>query len=535
MNYQNLPAEFVTRMKSLLGDEWEDFSASLLSHKYQALRWNVRKARLTAEEQKKILEAVGIHHPDPVPWAENGWYYTEEAQPGKHPYHEMGMYYIQEPSAMSAAALLHPLPGERVLDLCGAPGGKSTQLAAYMEGQGLLIANEINPARCRILSQNIERMGIANAIVTNEDSGALAARFPAYFHRIQVDAPCSGEGMFRKNPEAIQEWSLAHVKMCADRQLEILENAGAMLMPGGRIVYSTCTFAPEENEQLLARFLTANPDFTLEAREVSGLDSARPEWIYEGQARSEKPYDIGEECIGSISRAFRLWPHHLRGEGHFAAILRKKGEADPVTCVNAGNGQKNHSQPGKSRSERNKPGARSGSCNMDAGQKAALEEFLEETLEAEVRRWILDGALTLFGDQLYRLPEGAPSLEKLRVLRPGLHIGAFKKNRFEPSHALALYLSKEQVKNAWDMSLSDERVAAYFRGETLEIGGGSETKGIRTAEHTEEQVERQAAEHREIVQKGWCLVCVNGYSAGWGKAAGGQIKNHYPKGLRKYV
>jgi NOL1/NOP2/sun family putative RNA methylase len=502
MKNQKLPAEFVTRMEALLGEEQEAFLESYETEPYKGLRWNVLKADLTEKEQEQILKKIGVSAPEPVPWAENGWYYEEEAKPGRHPYHDMGLYYIQEPSAMSAAALLHPEPGERVLDLCAAPGGKSTQLASYMRKQGLLIANEINPARCRILSQNIERMGIANAMVTNEDSGSLAKRFPEYFHRIQVDAPCSGEGMFRKNPEAVEEWSLDHVKLCADRQLEILENAAAMLMPGGEMVYSTCTFAPEENEALIAGFLTAHPDFTLVEKTVPAFDPARPEWA-------------GQDPAGlHLERGFRLWPHHLHGEGHFAAILKKEGSKVEKT-----KGKKE--KPGKKRREET-----GNTAGLSASDRETVEAFFKDTLTEEMSRWILSGSWILFGEQLYRLPEGAPNPEGLRVLRPGLHLGTLKKNRFEPSHALALYLSRKDALQVVNLLSTEERTSAYFKGETIPI------VNQRQQDNWEEGTETHLQE--KLPEKGWCLICVDGYSAGWGKAADGQIKNHYPKGLRKY-
>jgi NOL1/NOP2/sun family putative RNA methylase len=405
---------------------------------------------------------------------------------------------------MSAAALLAPQPGMRVLDLCAAPGGKTTQLASYLGQQGLLVANEIHPARCKILSQNVERMGIANAIVTNEDSGKLAERFPAFFHAILVDAPCSGEGMFRKNPDAMAEWSPAQVALCADRQREILNNAVEMLLPGGTLVYSTCTFSPEENEQTIAYFLDTHPEFSVEKRNAPWFDAGLPE----------------------LSDCFRLWPHHLHGEGHFAAVLKKAGtlpevvggaiiesEGNHADSVAAGQNRENaagRNRESAARRNRNRKVAdREGnSTTPDRQQQKVLAEFLDSTLTKEMADWILRGKLTLFGDQLFRLPEDAAPLSGLRVLRAGLHIGEFKKNRFEPSHALALALGEADVKSVLELTLSDARVNAFFNGEALQM---------------------------EDPGKGWTLVCVDGFSAGWGKAAGCQLKNHYPKGLRKTI
>ena len=231
----NLPIEFEKKMKAFLGDEWDDFLYSYDNNRFQALRFNTLKVQ-SPEEIMRILKVLGISSDKRVSWANEAYYFDEKVRPGKHPYHEMGLYYIQEPSAMSAAALLAPKPGMRVLDLCAAPGGKSTQLATYLGDNGLLVSNEINTQRSRILSQNIERMGIKNAIVTNEDSFVLASHFPGFFNAIQVDAPCSGEGMFRKLPEAVEQWSMENVAICAARQKEILDNAAVMLKPGGVIV-----------------------------------------------------------------------------------------------------------------------------------------------------------------------------------------------------------------------------------------------------------------------------------------------------------
>lgn len=262
-----LPQVFLERMQGLLGSEYEEFLVSFDHEKYQALRLNPLKLRTESGRtddstviEEKIQQTFRLQ---PVPWAENGYYYTKEDQPGKHPWHEAGLYYIQEPSAMAPVTLLSPQPGERILDLCAAPGGKSTQIASAMEGEGLLVTNEIHPARAKILSENVERMGIRNACVLNETPEHLADIFEEYFDRILVDAPCSGEGMFRKNEVACEEWSPENVQLCADRQDGILECAARMLVPGGRLVYSTCTFAPAENEGSISRFLAKHEEFEI--------------------------------------------------------------------------------------------------------------------------------------------------------------------------------------------------------------------------------------------------------------------------------
>lgn len=474
-----LPKEFEDRMKDLLKDEWEAFNYSYMNNRYQALRINRLKKGVSEEKYDEILKNAGIEEKQRVQWADDGFYYEGMAHPGKHPYHEAGIYYIQEPSAMSAAALLKPEAGDKVLDLCAAPGGKSTQLAAYMGQEGMLVSNEIHPARCKILSQNIERMGIANAIVTNEDSSSLAEKFPEYFDKILADAPCSGEGMFRKNPEAIEEWSIENVKLCAKRQAEILDNAAFMLKTGGELVYSTCTFSVEENENTITAFLERHREF-------------------------------------SLKKQMRLYPHTHKGEGHFVALLSKNNissgqditeENIKTECpdINASNADsislKDSHNLKKGKNKKNND------VQPDKKQMEALKEFTSKVLRNTIEQYILSGRLILFGEQLYRLPDESIDLKGVKVLRAGLHIGEFKKDRFEPSHALALFLGKEDVKICEDIELSDVRTEKYLRGETVETN--------------------------DLSKKGWCLVCVDGYSLGWGKAAGGQIKNHYPKGLRK--
>ena len=476
-------------MQNMLGEEYPAFLESLSGKRYRALRINPLKTRIQ-EGKEKLLFALR-----PVPWTKNGFYYEEEEQPGKHPYHEAGLYYIQEPSAMapvpclmeertsaaaipeqqedvsaaampeqqeehvSAAAMSEqqeePVSSERILDLCAAPGGKSTQIAEYMRGRGMLITNEIHPQRAKILSENIERMGISNAIVLNETPESLSKRFIAFFDRILVDAPCSGEGMFRKNDNAGEEWSEENVALCAERQDGILDCAATMLKPGGRLVYSTCTFAPAEDEGSVSRFLEAHPDFYLEKEE-------------------------------------RLMPHKVKGEGHFLAVLHREG------------------------------GQLSSAATAGTEKSLALKDcnefldFAKEALMIPAEELTAGKILLRFGEQLYLAPAETPSLRGLKVLRPGLHLGTVKKNRFEPSHALALFLKKEQAVQAVNLACDGTAVRKYLEGQTLTIGEGCDVEMADAA-----------------LPKGWCLVCVDGYSLGWGKAAGAVLKNHYPKGLRK--
>ena len=428
-----LPEVFLERMKNQLGDEYPEFLNSLERPRAVALRYNPLKGDAPA------MDFAGEN----VPWEPMGFYYDPEARPGLHPYHEAGVYYLQEASAMAPVALLDPQPGEKVLDLCAAPGGKTTQIAGRMGGEGFLLCNEINPKRAKILARNIERMGVANALVTNEHPEHLANRFPGFFDRVLVDAPCSGEGMFRKEEAAVTDWSQETVEMCARRQAEILHSAAAMLKPGGRLVYSTCTFAPEEDEWAVAAFLEAHPEF-------------EPEII-------EAPWFVPVENGGH-----RLWPHKLLGEGHFAAVLRKvSGEDGDIVPM--------------------------------AGEKLPREWV---SFAKELKIDLPAGKAVFFGQNLFWAPEDLPDMKRLKVMRPGLELGEVKKGRFEPAHALALWL--KNCANVVSYEPEGAEIREYMHGNVL---SGS--------------------------VKGWCLVKAGDYSLGWAKGDGNQLKNHYPKGLRR--
>lgn len=463
-----LPEQFLQRMQEYLGEEYPDFLQSYSKEKFQALRVNTLKQNESGESGTETLAA--LFKLEAVPWAENGYYYEKDAQPGKHPLHEAGVYYIQEPSAMAPVGFLEVKPGERVLDLCAAPGGKSTQIAAFLQGEGLLVANEIHPARAKILSENIERMGVTNAIVTNETPEHLSEVFVEYFDRILVDAPCSGEGMFRKNEDACDEWSPENVKLCAERQGFILDCAAKMLRPGGRICYSTCTFAPAENEEGIGSFLSRHEEFEM-------IPIPKDKIGTEQMSRKE-------EYPGML----RLYPHKLNGEGHFLAVLQKKGSVP-----------KDYS-----------PIALSGFPKL-VGEKDLIEwrQFCRETM-SNLADWGgvkggRDCEYIKFGDNLYLVPKNMPGLTGLKVLRPGLQVGTIKKNRFEPSHSLALALAPAQVKLRYALKSKDSVLENYLKGQTFACEG----------------------------EKGWYLILADGYGIGWGKLAGGIMKNHYPKGLRK--
>lgn len=428
-----LPEAFLQRMEAQLGSEYPAFLESLERPRAVALRFNPMKG------ERPMLPFVGA----PVPWEPEGFYYDPETRPGLHVYHEAGVYYLQEASAMAPVALLDPKPGERVCDLCAAPGGKTTQIAGRMLGQGFLVCNEINPKRAKILSRNIERMGVANALVTNEHPETLASRFPGFFDRVLVDAPCSGEGMFRKEEAAVTDWSQETVQMCARRQREILDSAARLVRPGGRLVYSTCTFAPEEDEETVAAFLKSHPEFTPEPVEAP--------WFVPGENAS-----------------YRMWPHKLLGEGHFAAVLRKtQGESGEV------------------------PACPGGKCPK------AWESFAKE-----LDITLPEGKAVSFGQSLYWAPMELPELNRLKVLRPGLELGTERKGRFEPAHALALWLKTCAVAESFPPESPEMK--AYLHGDVVPSG-----------------------------KKGWCLVQAGGYAIGWGKGDGSVLKNHYPKGLRR--
>ncbi len=394
-----LPEAFLRRMETLLKEEYPAYLRSLERPRAVALRFNPLKGKRPA------LPFVGAG----VPWEQEGFYYDPSARPGLHPYHEAGVYYLQEASAMSAVALLDPQPGERVCDLCAAPGGKSTQIAARMMGKGFLLCNEIHPKRAKILSRNIERMGVGNALVTNEQPKNLAQRMPGFFDRVLVDAPCSGEGMFRKEEAAVTDWSEETVAMCAARQREILRDGSMLVRPGGVLVYSTCTFAPEENEETVAAFLRSHPEF----QPVSG----------------KAPWFTGTE-----PGCFRLWPHKLLGEGHFVAVLRKVSGEEPDRAL----------EP--------------------AGKLPPVWDAFAKAMEITLP----EGKPVAFGQSLFWAPTDLPLLRGLKVLRPGLELGEGKKDRFEPAHGLALWLRGCPVTQ--DFPADSRETEKYLHGETVPSG-----------------------------------------------------------------
>lgn len=554
-----LPEEFLTRMRGLLTeDEYAAFLSCFGRKRLFSLRINTLKterekaltllqnvlAGLSDDTQdpeegsssaaaEKEFQEGGLK---PVPWEPDGFYYPESLRPGRRPWHEAGMYYIQEASAMAPAMLCGAKPGDRVLDLCAAPGGKSTKLAASLCGEGILVANEIHPERAKVLSSNLERMGVRNALVTNEPPQRLASRFPLFFDRIVVDAPCSGEGMFRKEEEALTHWSPENVRMCSERQTQILDEAAVMLRSGGILVYSTCTFSPEENEAVIFRFLMDHPDFSAVSipdlpginRKEEGLSCGRAEWLSAAGIETGHLGEEGRNIAEQLRGTLRLWPHLLNGEGHFAAVLKKsKPQSAQIPAIDraedaallsgaeagSGRSEKDRLKKKKEKGRKQHRGKRpDGDLTLRETQRM-WEEFCAENLlpspGADSVTGFNEEKLCLFGNALFGLPLPASqiSMDGLRVLRAGLHLGTVNRNRFEPSHALAMALRRNEVCRFIEFEGNSPQAYAWIRGESVSVDPECE--------------------------KGWTLVLIDGCSIGWGKVNGGILKNHYPKGLRK--
>ena len=451
-----LPNEFLDRMRELLKDDFEAFMRSYDTKLNSGIRINTLKC---ADPETVLGE---LYVTGKVDWCPNGYYADRTLLSGSHPYHAAGVFYFQEPSAMCAAEAM-PLCGEpKILDLCAAPGGKTTQIAARMKNRGLLISNEIIPKRAAILSENVERLGLTNTIVTNESPAALAERFPGFFDGIIVDAPCSGEGMFRKEPQAAEEWSTAHTLSCAVRQKNILDDAYKILRPGGCIVYSTCTFSHDENEKVVM--------YMAEKYDMEICDIPELSMLSDG---------IGE--YPGIEKCACIFPHIQNGEGHFAALLRKRGEIAPDHIPPRGNKKKQN---------------RNLSSELCPAVKL-YRDFEKKFLDTECT-----GEFVLFGSNLYIMP-AALDISRLKIARCGLHLGEIKKNRFEPSHALSHAFPAEVYKSRIDLDINSPELKRYMTGDIIQ---GSAV--------------------------GWCVITANGYPIGWGKGSGGSVKNHYPKNLR---
>jgi len=453
MTAKDLPAPFLEKMKRLLGDQFPAYEESFSEPPFHGLRVNTLK---TEPERLKQLLSVPL---SPVPWIPNGFYYEEEQKLSKSPYYYGGLYYLQEPSAMTPASVLPVEPGDMVLDLCAAPGGKSTELGARLKGKGMLFANDISNSRAKALLKNLELFGISNICVTSEEPGRLKEIFPEFFDKILIDAPCSGEGMFRRDPDMVKDWMEKGPDYYRQIQETIIREGAEMLKPGGYLLYSTCTFDREEDEGVIEGLLASDPSMELV-----------PVPAFEGAS----------DGIG-LSGCIRLFPHKIRGEGHFLALLRKKGGAKDRNL--RGNGRL--------------PGA----VNLE--KEPELKSFLNL-----IRREFVTDRIVEKNGSIYYLPEGFPSQAKLRYLRTGLLLGELKKGRFEPSQALAMTLDQASFKNSISFGGEDERVIRYLKGETISLTEG------------------------EGPVKGWCLVCVDGFGLGFAKGNGMTLKNKYYPGWR---
>ena len=521
----NLPEAYQKKIQSLLGDDYDNYEDSFAHHCGQTLRVNQLKMmpaeffrRFPLCHNDKKLRQQDMENDSKayikwknVPWCENGFYYEGEDRLSLHPYYFAGAYYIQEPSAMAPASFLPVVPGDRVLDLCAAPGGKTTALAAKLQGKGVLVANDISISRCKALLKNVEMAGVRNCMITCETPEKLADHFGSYFDKILVDAPCSGEGMFRRDPSMIKNWSPEEVERYSTIQKEILYTAASMLKPGGYLLYSTCTYSPEENEQVVESLLNSDSSFSLvELPLYEGVDQGHPEWTI----------DQREE----IRYCRRFWNHRVEGEGQFTALL-KKAESDAGGTDREQSNTINHSNEGfdlaklevnHSVNEENdymkkakKKKSRKGKKGMGKGnQMEALSGNIPDELFSFFKRFsfaVPKERIELIEERAFLLPEDLPDFTGIRVVRSGLYLGDCKKKRFEPSQALAMALIPEEYSNTLSLSLDDDRIEKYLRCET--INGQADD--------------------------GWVLVCVDDLPLGWGKCSRGTIKNKYAAGWRK--
>ncbi|MBE9523525.1 MAG: RsmB/NOP family class I SAM-dependent RNA methyltransferase [Chloroflexi bacterium] len=422
----NLPPAFLERMQEFLGDEYAAFLASYDHPANIGLRVNTLK--ITPEQ----FEAISPFPLNPIPWTSAGFLIPPDHHPGKHAYHTAGLYYLQDPAAMAVAELMAPQPGERVLDLAAAPGGKSTHIAALMSGEGLLVVNDLLKHRLRSLTRNLARWGARNTVVLNETPERLAEHFGPFFDRVLVDAPCSGEGMFRKDPAMRKVWIPKHIQEYAARQDLILQHAAGLVRPGGKLVYVTCTFSPEEDEGTLARFLGEHPDFEMAVQpQWDGFDPGRPEWL-------------PGVNMPSLNRAVRLWPHKSLGEGHFIAVMERNQ-----------NGAAANSHPPQHPK------------SLPAEASSSIEYFFDHTL-----RWqVPTKKLALKGNQLYAVPDGCPNLHGLRVTQWGWWIGTVKKKRFEPAHGFGMGLRSVDFRQTLPLTAQDRETALYLRGDVLPSSG----------------------------------------------------------------
>lgn len=455
MTAAGLPEPYLTAMKELLGAEFRQYLQSCKERPQQGIRVN------TSKIDPARFSDVCPSYREQVPWTDNGFYCPEEAHPARHPWYAAGLYYIQEPSAMLPAALLEVKPGEAVLDLCAAPGGKATELGSRLKGEGVLVANDLSASRAKALLKNLELHGIGNALVCSEEPRKLLAAYGAYFDKILVDAPCSGEGMFRRDASVRTAYEKRGPQYYAPLQKEIAGTAADLLKPGGRMVYSTCTFSPLEDEQVIAQLLKEHPE--LQPEETPLLQNMP------GACRTEKG------CV-------RLYPHRVRGEGHFAAVLRKREDAAAAAA-------------GKEEETLRKPSEK---------EEKLWREFASASLRENCRIWpsaSLDGRLYMV--------DRAHLRRRIRYLRTGLYLGDGTRHALEPSQALAMCLRREDAVGALSLPAEDERVLRYLKGETLQV-----------------------SEAEERLLAPWTLFCTDGYPLGWTRWAGGTLRNKYYPGWR---
>lgn len=424
-----LPNGYLDRLKDLLGDEYEPF----LNHYNQppSIGLRVNTLKLSPDQ----FDSISPYPLTPLPWTSSGFTIPTGSRPGKHPYHAAGLYYLQDPSAMAVAEYLDPQPGDKVLDLAGAPGGKSTHIAAKLGGQGLLVANDIHPRRVRDLVNNMERWGPQNAVILNETPTRLADHFGAYFDKVLVDAPCSGEGMFRKDTGSRLEWSPKLVESCALRQDGIMWDAAKMVRPGGLLAYSTCTYSPEENEGTVHRFLNEHHDFELKKLPILPGASA-------GIRGTERGLYTVE-----MDRTVRFWPHKAPGEGHFIAILQR----DSNLSVDSAGPHPIQPNP------------------IPPEALSYWNSFQNTTLKWRPTQ----NQLEVRGSYVYHLPEFMPEMHGLKVVHWGFWLGTLKIKRFEPSHALAMARKASDFQQVYSLSANDPHTLDYLHGEILPSPGSN--------------------------------------------------------------
>lgn len=459
-----LPEAFLSRMKEMLGNEYEAFLESYTRPRTFGLRLNT--AKISAAEFEKIVPFPVT----PIPWVKNAYFYPADVRPSRCPLYQAGLYYLQEPSAMTPASCLPAESGDVVLDLCAAPGGKATALGSALKGEGLLVANDISASRARALLRNLELFGVTNSLIVNETPARLLERFPAYFSKILLDAPCSGEGMFRKEEALAKDWTPEKSRELSQIQRELILQAADMLRPGGLLLYSTCTFAPTEDEGVVSWLLEKRPDMKLlEIPQHSGFSPGVPGW---------------GNGMESLKRCVRLFPHKIDGEGHFMALLKKDGAGDNIR--------------------------ESVKTRTDPATEKWLRLFFDEIGLRTLGGKPFDfSRVETKGDKVYYLPPDSADFRGLVFLRNGLYLGDLKKNRFEPSQPFALALHKGDVEGTISLPVSDLRLERYLKGETLPIAPGEAAHG-----------------------KGWHLLCVEGWPLGFGKLVNQTLKNKYPAGWR---